>query len=94
MCVLEVQCVHNYANMVQCCSSCSCVHVHVIMTCMYSDMHMCVEVQCARVYTPMHNECGVYVQRLLCVQHGTMFQLHSYIITMCVRVASCRDSSD
>ena len=59
VCVLEVQCVHNYVNMVQCCF-CSCVHVErcwkfnkLEVQCV-SSMHACLtpicNVACACVH--------------------------------------------
>ena len=78
VCVLEVQCVQNYVNMVQCCfCSCMCTLDHGACLCMYGDMqtsvgssmHTCLTPHatwcvCASVIT----SCGVYVQSLLCVQ--------------------------
>ena len=61
MCVLEVQCVHNYVNMVQCCF-CSCVHVIMALVCVC--MVTCIrvlEVQCTCVLTPC-NMAGVCVR--------------------------------
>ena len=70
VCVLEVQCVHNYVNMIQCCF-CSCVHVIMALVCVC--MVTCIRVgkfnahmfntPCNMACVCVHdNECGVYVK--------------------------------
>ena len=69
VCVLEVQCVHNYVNMVQCCF---CSSVHTLRgTCWKFNK---LEVQCASsmqaCLTPMQHGVRVSVIMMYVGQHG------------------------